>query len=267
MKKILIPTDFSGNARNAVNYGVALAQQFGSEVHFLYAYKIYSTAAMFVSVEDFVEKDAQEDMSALVEDVRQGLHQDLRIHHRIVRGDTVPVIVDIAEQEGFDLIVMGAKGVSGLEEIFMGSTANGVIKAGKTPVLTIPAGQVFQPLDSIVLAVDGDPISDPAVLSPLTRLAAHFGAKVLIFHQDTGEGEKAIDTSVLEALGNLPFSIHLELDRDQVENSVQDFMQAYQAGMLCLIRRKRSFLEQIFHSSITSKEVFRCEVPLLVLYD
>ena len=40
MKKILVPTDFSENARNAVDFSVAIANQFGSEIHLLYTYKI-----------------------------------------------------------------------------------------------------------------------------------------------------------------------------------------------------------------------------------
>ncbi len=267
MKKILIPTDFSDNARNAVNFGVALANQFGSEIHLLYAYKVYSTTGMFVSVENFMEQDALDDMAALIKNIKGNLHNGASVRQRIVRGDTIPAITDIAEQEAFDLIVMGTQGASGLKEIFLGSTANGVIKAGKTPVLAVPSGWEFQPLKNIVLAVDEGPVSGAAVLTPLLRLANQSGAKILVFHQDTGEGEMAIDPSIPEALGDLPFSIHLELDQDRVADSINDFMEEYQAGLLCMIRRKRSFLERVFHSSITSKEVFHCETPLLVLFD
>ncbi|MCB0609844.1 MAG: universal stress protein [Lewinellaceae bacterium] len=267
MKKILVPTDFSENARNAVDFSVAIANQFGSEIHLLYTYKIYSTAGMFVSVESFMEQDAIEDMSGLIKELKPTLKNNAVIHHRIIRGDTIPVIADLAEKEHFDLIIMGTQGASGLKEIFTGSITNGVIKASKVPVLAVPSDWTYQPFQHIIFAVDEGPVTHPDVAKLLVDLAASYKAKILVFHQNTDEGEKAVDGSILQAIAGAEYSIHLELDESHIVDSINDFAEEYQAGLLCMIRRKRSFLDQIFHSSITSKEAFHCKVPLLVLRD
>ena len=55
MKNILVPTDFSEHANNALDYAVAIANRFGSHITLFYAYKVYSTTGMLVSVERFMK--------------------------------------------------------------------------------------------------------------------------------------------------------------------------------------------------------------------
>lgn len=266
MKKLLVPTDFSDNADNAIQYAVELAGMLEASITLVHTYKVYSTSGMFISVESYLKKDAARQMLEIYERIEKRLGKE-RVESKIIRGDTIPVISDMANKSDYDLIVMGTQGASGLEEIFTGTTTNGVLKKSQKPVLAIPEGFSYAPLKNIVLAIDQKGLSVSKVISPLVKLAQKANAHVRIFHKDVGEEDPGIDPSVEIYLEAVEHSFHYDLDDDQLNESINQFVKDYKADMLAMIRRRRSFLEEVFHVSATTKEAFNSPVPLLILMD
>ncbi len=267
MNKLLVPTDFSENADNALRYAIELANEFGSSVTLLHTYTVSSTAGMFVSVESFIKKDAAEELLRRVHQMEPRLRDGSPLSTQLLRGGTAQVIADLADGQGYDLIIMGTQGASGLREIFLGSTTNAVINEADTPVLAIPSGHSYQPIKEIVFAVDDEGIGHAGILKPLVRLSKQLQAPVRIFHQALDFDRDGIDPSVDLFLDEVEHSFHYELDREDINQSINDFVASTQAQMLCMLRRKRGFLEEVFHSSASTKEVFNSPVPLLVLKD
>ena len=267
MKNILVPTDFSKNAESALLYAAEIANKFGSKITLLNTFKVYSSAGMFLSVESYMEKDAAKQMLATIHRVEPRLKGGATIESKIVRGDAVPVITDLAEKGGFNLIIMGTQGASGLKEIFTGSITNGVMKQTHTPVLAIPNGYQYQPVNTIVFAVDEAGISHPGVTAVLVKLARAFEAKVHVFHQGLSSKDDGIDPTVDIFLDGIPHSFHYELDEQNINESINGFVGDYQANLLCMVRRQRGFLEEVFHVSATTREVFNSPAPLLILHD
>lgn len=266
MKKFLVPTDFSENATNAIRYAIALAKILEAKLTLVHTYKVYSTSGMFISVESYLKKDAARQMLETYEMVEGKLGKE-RVESKIIRGDTIPVIADMANKDDYDLIVMGTQGASGLEEIFMGTTTSGVLKKSKKPVLAIPEGYQFDSVRNIVLAIDQQGLAVSKILSPLVRIAQKAEAHVRIFHKDTGKSDLGIDPSIEMFLESVEHSFHYDLDADHINESINQFVKDYKADMLAMVRRQRSFLEDIFHVSATTKEAFDSPVPLLILMD
>lgn len=267
MNKILVPTDFSDNAFNALSYAVSLANHFDSQVTLLHTYTVSSTSGMFVSVESFIKKDAAEQALAAVKQVEPKLKTGHQIDTQILRGDTTHLIAELADKQEYDLIVMGTQGATGLAEIFLGSITNSVIKEAQTPVLAIPEGFTYQPITQIVFAVDDEGVAHAGVVKPLLQLAKKMQAPVRVFHQALDFDQDGIDPSIDLYLEEVEHSFHYELDRDEVNESINSFVKDSNANLLCMLRRPRGFLEEVFHVSATTKEVFDSPVPLLVLKD
>lgn len=267
MKKLLVPTDFSENARQSLPYAIAIANLFGSEITLVHTYRVYSTTGMFISVESYLKEDAAREMLQLIREIERQLTNGAHIDPRIIRGDTIPVITNIAEKEGFDLIIMGTQGASGLKEIFLGSITHGVSRQTKVPLLAIPAGFAYRPFQKIVLAVDEEGIPFARLITPLLKLAQALEARIAVYHKDTGDHDHGIDPSVEIFLEGIDYSLHYELDTDNINQSINAFVIDYQADLLCMIRRELGFLEKVFHTSHTAKEVFNSPVPLLILHD
>ncbi|MCB0572781.1 MAG: universal stress protein [Phaeodactylibacter sp.] len=267
MKKILAPTDFSPNADNALAYAIDFANKCGGHITLLHTYRLYSSAAVFISVESLMEEDARRQMDALLQRLEPQLRGTASIEGKVVRGDAVPVITDMAEKGGYSLIIMGTQGASGLKEIFIGSTANGVMKHTSVPVLAIPNGFSFRPIKKVVFAIDAGGISHPGVTSVLVQIAKKCGARAYVFHQGLGERDDGIDPSIDIYLDDIEHSFHYELEADGINASINSFVADYDADLLCMVRRQRGFLEEAFHVSATTREVFDSPVPLLVLHD
>lgn len=248
-----------------MSYAVAIANQFGSHITLLHSYKVYSTAGMLVSVESYLEEDAAREMLALVDEIEPQLTNGATVDSVIARGDAIPLIGSMADQ--YDLVVMGTQGASGLKEVFLGSITSGVIREVATPVLAVPAEAAWQIPTVMVLAMDQEGISGASVLAPLVKLGKAFSGSIKIFHQDTGADDIGIDPSVDVYLDGVPHSFYYELDDEDVNASINEFVDDIGAQLLCMVRRRRSFLEGLFHSSATQRSAFHCTVPLLVLHD
>ncbi len=268
MKKLLVPTDFSANATNAIEYAIDIANTFGSEIHLVNTFEVYKSAGMLVSVEEYVRKDAEEQMDALRKRFEERLRDGATFKTSVMRGNPVQTISQLSKAEKTDLIIMGTQGASGLKEIFIGSTANGVIRNADAPVLVIPRDyQGRPPLQVIILAMDTNPVSSSNVMGALRQIARAYDAKVRVYHKDTGEDDPGVDPSVDIFLEGVDHSFHYELDGDSVNESINQFADDYEADLLCMIRRERGFFEDLFHASVTRREAFHSDVPLLVMHD
>lgn len=267
MKNILFPTDFSAPAAHAMAQAAAIANQFGSRITLLHAHKVYSTTGALMPVTNYLEEDAHRDLLAQLRILESLLTGEARADSMLANGDATTVIADVARQGNYDLVVMGTKGASGIKEMLLGSITAGVIKETNRPVLAIPEGYEPRVIDNIVLAMDEEGISSPKVTAPLVQISKAFGATIRVFHQDTGAGDIGIDPTVDMYLEGASHSFYYELDEEDVITSISDFVQDVDAEMLCMIRRKRNFLEDVFHSSATTHLVNHTEIPLLVLHD
>ena len=267
MKKLLVPVDFSENARNALAYAVEIANLFGSHIHLLHTYKIPGKAGVFISVEQYALEDIRPDMIKWETWARENLQHGATISSSILRDNTVHAVTLLTKEEGIELVVMGTQGASGLKGIFIGSTTGAVLQQTNAPLLAIPSGFTFRPIRTVVLAVDDLDVSSPQVVAPLTRLARQFQARVLVYHLEKESEDAGVDPSVDIFLDGVEHSFHHELVNGELNERINTFVHEHNADMLCMIRRPRGFFERIFRSSVTQKKIFQSPVPLLVLQE
>lgn len=261
--KILLPTDFSENAQQALDFALYLLQHTGGEIMLLYAYKVQASSGMFISVERIMKEDAEKDMDALIRQYEPSLPDNIELDFRILRGDSVHTIARMGEQD-YDLILMGTTGASGIDEVFLGSTTGGVIKDTEAPVLAIPKNTQPSTIDRIVVAIDGQPYSSEKVFATVKKLADAFQSKVtgLYISADGSQPEEDIAAYLPE----VDYETKV-VKGDKVNSEINRFTMAHQAQMLVMVRRSRGFLGGLFHSSTTMKEAFDSPLPLLILQD
>jgi len=267
MKKLLVPTDFSENARNALAYAIEIANLFGSHIQLLHTYKLPRKSGMFISVDRYMMEEIRPDMDKWEKWTREQLRNGASVDSSILRDHTVLAIARMAEEDEIDLIVMGTQGASGLKEVFMGSNTGAVLQQAGLPLLAIPSDFTFRPVQIIVLAVDDLDISSHQIVAPLTQLARSFDAKVMVYHLEKELEEAGVDPSVDIFLDGVEHSFHYELERKELNQSINAFVLENKADMLCMIRRPRGFFERFFRTSVTRKKVFSSPVPLLALLE
>lgn len=271
MNTILAPVDLTGTNGVALDYAIELANRFRARLVLVNAYYTPNPqAGMLVNIDEHIRREAEKDMEKLVAIVRPKLAAGIEMVAELRRGDIVPALITYAKKQQADLIVMGTKGSSTVEEIFSGSVTNGLIQGGRTPVLAIPVDSVksMYPFKKIVFAVDGEPISEPAVTRALVELAKIFDANVDIFHKVTDPDIDHPEEKELELyLEGIPHSYHFQLTEEPINEAIQAFREDKNGDLLCMVHRERSFLSRVFRSSRVKKEAFQSQVPLLVLHD
>lgn len=265
MKKFLVPTDFSDNAENALQVAFELAEKVNGQVILVHAYKLIQRAGTFIGVEEMMRQDAEKDMAELVEKYREVLLQGVQLSSHVIKGDIVSVVSKLVDQANIDLVIMGTQGSSGLKEVFIGSMTNNVIRKTHVPVLAIPSNCKYEAFSRITLALDGKGVEDVNIYKPLLEIARLFESELSIIHiEDDGEDKLEPQVELLELVRDLSPSVH-SIPADDISDAINDFAQKNKSNLICLVKRERGFIANIFHVSQTTRNVFYTELPLLIL--
>ncbi|NOR14183.1 MAG: hypothetical protein GQ544_00610, partial [Candidatus Aminicenantes bacterium] len=138
IKKILWPTDFSDEAQEALVYADIFARTLKAEILALHVVpegpialynSVISVQGELVRRIDLLKKDATERLDQIRE------KKGVAFTPKITEGNASKEIIRVSEEEGVDLIVMGKKGLSALEKLFIGSQANQVLRNSRVPLL------------------------------------------------------------------------------------------------------------------------------------
>ena len=142
VKKILLPTDFSGSSEKALPYVNSLTEKYGTEVHVLYVVEelgIHEAwygdfeRSRIKQIHEWEEKTAKKRLDETCSKFLEGC--PLYIKH-VAIGDPAQEILKLAAEESVDMVVMASQGRKG--HFRFGSVAEKVVKNAKVPVVTIP---------------------------------------------------------------------------------------------------------------------------------
>ena len=134
-RRILVATDFSSQAKKALDWGRYLAEHFPAKLVSLHVIEIFKLADVEyrISGSDPLGQLREQSQSSMAELRR--LLPDSETH--ILEGSPRPLIVEFALESDCQMIVMGTHGRSGLAQLFLGSVAEYVVRHSKVAVLTI----------------------------------------------------------------------------------------------------------------------------------
>lgn len=264
MRKILVPTDFSDNAFQALRFAVLLANYNGSAITIFHVFR----PGLSERMDGYVRQGAEEKIDELIERVHPRLEGAASVNGVVIQGEPVEAILDQLNHRPFDLVVMGTTGESGIKGFLVGSVTLEVIRRTSRPVLAIPTHARLSLPKQLIFALDEQGISSTDVLAPLRQMATAFEAKIKVYHHREREANPMVPNLLVdEALEGLPHSFHQEASETEVWQSILQYTLEQRGDLLCLIRRRRGFLERLIHHSVTREELSTGPVPLLILQD
>ena len=281
MKNILLPTDFSKNAWNAIDYALKLFKDDECLFYLLNSYSpplVQPTTAGVTTtttteiILDSARKASEDGLNDVLKKITQTNKNEKHRYKILSEYDFfVGAVKTIEEDYKIDLIVMGTKGSSGLKEVIIGSNTAGVIGNVKSPILAIPEKAVFGPLKEIAFATDYDYYCEKDEIEPLVDIAKKTGASIKILHtldsNDTlTKDQEQIKKYVHEMLGKVDHSFHT-LTGVSVETATRVFIQSRDIGMLCMIAKKHNFFQRIFGKPRVEEISFHIQIPYLVIHE
>ena len=139
-KKILVPTDASEFSRHAFQNALEIARRFGAELVLLHV--INTSQAYWGYTVSYVKPDTQEELELngkqVLEETIMGIKLDnVQLTKKISLGHPVTQILDEANKENIDLIVMGCHGYGAIIGSMMGSVSQRVVQQALCPVLIV----------------------------------------------------------------------------------------------------------------------------------
>ena len=149
--KVLVPIDGSELSRKAADYAILLSSKLGSELFIMhvlndvpYEHNVGSYGLYDIETPDEIKQILQESKEMTKEWFDKIKEDAVKMNMKVIKTELVTTrssiesaIVDYAERNGIDLIVLGTAGHSGFKKLFVGSVASGVIKHSHCPVMMI----------------------------------------------------------------------------------------------------------------------------------
>ena len=276
MQKILVPTDFSNNALKAVGYAAEIAKKSGATIYLLHVIEptINMATMQADSSRKMVLKERKAELNLALKSIAD-VYPQVEVAPFLVGGAVVSSILDYAENEKMDMIVMGTKGASGLKKIFMGSVAAGVIGKTKIPVLTVPVSYEMEEPDSIVFTTNQFE-KNKDILGKIIAISKLFSAviHVVVFRDIDGDeianliyNEEQLNDYLQFLKETFPHVIfkgellegrdfEIEIDRYSIKNDVD---------IIAMVTYPKSFFEKVLQKSVTKRMAFHSTIPILAI--
>lgn len=135
--RILVATDGSDTAVRATRHAVGLARQYGAELHAVYVIETRTGYDNAIVDPDVVRQNLREEGEEALTAIGNQVDAEVSVVTSIREGIPHEELLRYIEDQGIDLVVMGAKGKSALKTILLGSTTEALLRADRVPVLVV----------------------------------------------------------------------------------------------------------------------------------
>jgi nucleotide-binding universal stress UspA family protein len=270
MKKILVPTDFSKEAENALKVAAQLAKRFDCEIYLLHMLEI-----------PFQEVDALSTHSALPEAMffmklahqrfeevmARGYLKGLKVHETVKADSNFGNIIDTCHENGVDMIVMGSHGASGFKEMFIGSNAEKVVRTSDVPVLVIKNEHANFNVTNFVFASDFKN-DNKETYRQAVDFAKSFDAKIHLLmvntpnnFSNTSDAKKRTQ----EFIKDYPFANYTMnfYNDESVEKGILNFSREIDADLIGISTHGRQGISHFFNGSISEDLVNHAKRPVI----
>jgi len=277
MKNILLPTDFSENSKNAINYAHELFKDTTCNFYLLNTYSpaIYNydyqmnTGGYIGGVVDVVRNNSIEQLEEIEKHIKEKYNNAKHTHQLV---STFSLLTDeiesLVEKHNIDLIVMGTKGASGLTEVLFGSNTVHTIKKVKCPILAIPDGFFFEKPKDILYPTDYKVNYNAQHLKVLETIAELYYFTIHVLHVSSSrplnEKEEQNKNSLKAKLHRIKHKFY-DVEDQAIPQAINEFQKDTYVHLLMMIKNKHTFLENLFFKKVIHQLGFHLTIPFLVI--
>ncbi len=275
MKKILVPTDFSKYSQHALEVAADIALKTNAEIMLLHANEKMVTATPLAeyylydkAIEDEYLDMVTESLKKTLTDIADnGKFARVRIQTAVIGGPMASVIEEVVKDHAIDLIVMGTRGASGLEEFLVGSNTENIIRRAKCPVLAVPIA--VKSFSKIVFPTTLKDDQSKA-FHTLASLQGIFNGDISLLYLNNPahfENDEAIEAqkNQLVAMAGLK-NATLYVSKQNVfneEDAILSFAHEHNADLIVMATHQRRGLAHLLVGSMTEDTVNHSDIPVL----
>lgn len=270
MKKILVPIDFSEVSDNAVKFAIDLAKKMQGEItlyhsiHFNYNYDFqYGDYGAIASMTEEVKEEAEKRIKSFI----NNLNTDINVCYIITPDSIVSAVKRLVTDEGFDLVIVGTHGCSGLEEVFIGSNAERVIRHAPCPVISIPGSVDLKKINKVLVPIDLSELR-AGFLTQIANLQFIFGCELAFIWVSQSDITPKKEETLGKELMQIFQSYNIDNYRFFVINNIKPedgiFLEAKdsKADMLAMATHARTGISHWLSGSMTEDTVNHLDIPV-----
>lgn len=281
MRNILVPTDFSDDAYNALHYATQLYKKEKCTFYIFHTYnrqsynkKLYGSKEKGSSLKEFLRNKTDEQL--------------LRTYHRIMldneenplhtfktiskHGDLLDQIKEFLNVTDVQLLVMGNKGKTGAKEIFIGSNTLQVVKEMiPVPVFCVPKEINYKTPAKIALITDFKHQTEQGVLSFLKDMTQLHNTALHVFHMCNDDFLTEQQKSNKDMLANYykddSIHFHREACKNTKAETIKEFVERQAIDLLAMVYYRHYLLDKLFREPVVLDVSFYLDIPFLVMPD
>lgn len=274
MKRILFPTDFSEVANNAFVHALEFAKIVQGEIILLHTFELpvfdnqffpenYLVIYESVELSQFdVFKEEIPKLRAIAEEHKL---DNIKMTHRLMDGSLTFNIDKAIKEDKIDYVVMGTEGASGWSAFFSGTNTGAVLSDVEVPLLCIPMKAKFKKIQTIGFTTRFRP-KDKKALKKVLEIAKLAGAEIKCLYVKTDKSDVSRDIVKKweKDFEEEPIEFFV-ITSDEVKETILDFILYQEIDVLTMLTYKRSFMDGLFHPSLTKKFANSFDIPVLAI--
>ncbi len=276
MRNILVPTDFSDNATNALEYAIALFKYDISAFFIMHAYQdaIYAdaekvTRANLPEITNKVANQSTAKLETLLAYVNK-ISQNPRHTYHIISSNNVLVdgVDNIVDEQNIDIIVMGTRGFTNNKQIAFGSHTLQVLKYVQCPVLVIPENYKYTQPKHIVFPTNYLIPYKRRELKLLCEMACPYRAEIDVVYISQSDKLSLRQQDNRDFIKDVLYKNPLNfktIKAKNVANTIQNYIAEKGIDMLVMVNSRHSFLENMLLQSTIDKMSLHLAIPFFVL--
>lgn len=280
MKKILIPIDFSEYSQCATNYACQMIKKNNSkhEIDLLYVFinhsNLYANHQVSSEILGPEIKKIETKMLILQEDLKLR-YPEIKTNTYYQHGNLYEEVSKATASFRYDAVLMGTKGASGLEAIFIGSNTYDVIANAKTPVLAIPRETENFKKDRVALLCNFKIAEIDALQQAITLIGNDFELVLIHVNKDDRDIQD-IDTefrawieTIIKKTGidNISYTVKSQMlynrSAENVSHAISNVLIDEQIDILLITKSRKSIFRKLIEENIVKKVAYNLFVPTL----
>lgn len=280
MKSILLPTDFSKNSWNAIEYAIKFCANTPCTFYLMHVNRLAEVSVDTMDynintavIEETYTATAKKQLTAFLKKIASQYPNNP--NHAFYTINEVDFFIDAVRKQvlekKIDLIVMGTKGASGLEKLILGSNTADIITKVKCNTLVVPENATFKTLSQIAFPTDFLQFYGITTLQPVVDILEKFNAALRVLHitkknSVLNNDQKKNKEFVSDYFSANKHSFHY-LTNTKIEAAIQSFVQENSIDMIAMVAKNLNYFQQIlFHSKVEDIS-YQTDVPFLVLHE
>lgn len=277
-KHILLPTDFSSNARNAIDYAI---QMFGKEECIFYILNAFEVGASGLSstmaknkntrLHQAIKEESERHVTSLLEELNTNNENPLHKFKGLSISDSLlNAVGKTILDNSISFVFMGSNGSSAVKEVFIGSSTVSVIKhIDFCRLVVVPENYSFHIPKQIAFVTNFEHVYSKVELTPLLNLANLWDSEIVIVHVDTGKKitphQETCKNLLAERLDGLRIHFKEVPGESKISDTIQLFTSEHTAiGMIAMVNYWHSFFEKLTTENVINRVAFQTKVPFLI---